>query len=138
MSADEAGIRVLRGGVAHDATVAWARAGQQWDVTVTCPAFGSVSARGSDAFDALCLVRDELEPAGWRIGVVGAQSDVWPSGMARDQGGGLRAYRLTEEGVVGVVGTFDPADPTTVTTVAEQRAETDRLHDEMGRRSRAN
>lgn len=59
-------------------------------------------------------------------GVVGAQADVWPSGMARDQGGGLRAVRVGEDRVGDLVDVFAPADPDTVTTVAAQRAETDR------------
>lgn len=65
-----------------------------------------------------------------RDGVVGAQRDVWPSGMSRDQGGGLVAYRMTAEGAAGFVDTFEPADPATVVTLAEQRAEIDRLREE--------
>src|SRR5690606_8616705 len=84
-------------------------------------------ARADDAFEALCLVREELEPYGWRIGVAGAQADVWPSGMARDQGGGQRAYRVTAEQVGELVGTFEPVPPATVVTVARQRAEADRM-----------
>jgi hypothetical protein len=47
--------------------------------------------------------------------------------MARDQGGGLRAYRLTIKGGESLVDTFEPVDPSTVATLAEQRAEVDRL-----------
>jgi len=53
--------------------------------------------------------------------------------MARDQGGGLRAYRMTEDRVGDLVDTFEPVDPATVTTVLEQRAEADHLYDEIRR-----
>jgi len=128
-------IQVSRDGVVYDATIAWRTEDRLWVVAIDSPAFESVEARANDAFEALCLVRDELEPHGWRIGVAGAQADVWPSGMARDQGGGLRAYRMTEERVGGLVDTFEPVDPASVTTVAEQRAEADRLYEEIRRRA---
>jgi hypothetical protein len=126
-------IRVSRGGLASDATVAWRYDQGAWVVEITSPDFAPLEARENDAFEALCAIRDRIEPLGWRIGVAGAQLDVWPSGMARDQGGGLTAYRMTEAGVTGVVDTFEPVDPATVTTVAEQRAESDRLFDAMSR-----
>lgn len=126
-------IRVGRDGVDYDATISWRTEDRLWVVAIDSPVFEPVEARANDAFEALCLVREELEPHGWRIGVAGAQADVWPSGMARDQGGGLRAYRMTEERVSGIVETFEPANPATVTTVAEQRAEADRLYEAIRR-----
>lgn len=47
-----------------------------------------------DAFEALTVVRRTIERDGWLLGVQGAREDVWPSGMARDQGRGMRAYRF--------------------------------------------
>lgn len=55
--------------------------------------------------------------------------------MARDQGGGLRAYRMTPDRVEDLVDTFEPVDPATVVTVALQCAGVDRLYDELRRRS---
>lgn len=136
MIASPQAIQVSRDGTVHDATVAWRRDDRFWIVTIESAAFEPVQARARDAFEALCLVREQLEPLGWRIGVVGAQADVWPSGMARDQGQGLRAYRMTEERVGDLVDTFEPVDPVTVTTVVEQRAEADRLYEEIRRRTR--
>ncbi|MFS0895752.1 hypothetical protein [Microbacterium sp. 179-I 3D3 NHS] len=127
-------IRMRRGDDVVDAEISWRSADRQWIVRLESAAVEPVEEHAFDAFEALCLVRDRLEPLGWRIGVAGAQSGVWPSGMARDQGGGLRAYRMTEEGVGGLVDTFDPVDPATVTTVAAQRAEADRLYDAIRRR----
>jgi hypothetical protein len=120
-------IPMLRDGVVTSATMAWRYEKGGWVVEITSPEFDPVQAREDDAFEALCTVRDRLEPLGWRIGVLGAQADVWPSGMARDQGGGLSAYRMTPHGAGNVVDTFEPVDPATVTTVAEQRAAIDAL-----------
>lgn len=129
-------VPVSREGIVREATVSWRLDGSySWVVEVRCTGFGTAEARADDAFEALCIVREELEPYSWRIGVAGAQADVWPSGMARDQGGGLRAYRMTTESVGDVVDTFEPVDPATVTTVAHQRAEADRLHEEIRRRN---
>lgn len=123
-------IQVSRDGIVRDATVAWRLdEAYSWVVEVHSSGFGTAEARADDAFEALWLVRAELEPFGWRIGVAGAQANVWPSGMARDQGGGLRAYHFTSQGVDGLVDTFEPVDPATVATLAEQRAEVDRLYE---------
>lgn len=137
MSGGSRTIKVSRDGIVRDATVTWRFDGaRSWEVEIRCTGFGAAEARADDAFEALCLVREELEPFGWLIGVAGAQADVWPSGMARDQGGGLRAYRMTAERVGDVVDAFEPVDPETVTTVALQRAETYRLYEAIRRSPR--
>ncbi len=122
-------VPVSRDGVVTSAAVAWWYESGGWVVEITSSEFDPVRAREDDAFEALCTVRDVLEPLGWRIGVLGAQPDVWPSGMARDQGGGLSAYRMTSRGAGSVVDTFEPVDPATVTTVGEQRDAIDALSD---------
>lgn len=124
-------LQVMNGAAMHEATAAWRYEGGRWIVTLVSDAFERVEARADDAFEALCLVREELEPRGWRLGVAGALADVWPSGMARDQGGGLKAYRMTEERVADLVDTFAPVDPATVVTLAQQRAEVDRLFERI-------
>lgn len=126
-------FEMLRDGARHPATaswsVTWSGPAPTYTVRIDCDALGSapVEAAEDDAFEALCTIRDRLEPDGWHLGLRGALADVWPSGMARDQGGGLRAYRLTPTGAGDVVATFDPVDPAEVVTLAEQRAETERL-----------
>ena len=120
-------IQAARHGATSDATVVWRRDGMTWTVEISSDGFEPVSAQADDAFEALCSVRERLEPLGWRIGVAGAQRNVWPSGMSRDQGGGLVAYRMTAAGAAGMVDTFDPVDPATVVTVSEQRAGIERL-----------
>lgn len=130
-------IRVSREGLPHEATVAWQLTEDyHWAVTISSRAFGTAEAVARDAFEALCIVRTQLEPYDWRIGVAGAQVDVWPSGMARDQGSGLKAYRITAERVGDLVDTFAPVDPSTVATVAMQEAETERMLNQIRRRGR--
>lgn len=94
-------VRVAREGVVHDASLAWRHEQDAWVVRIVSVVFDSIETRADDAFEALCFIRDVLEPGGWRIGVAGAQVDVWPSGMSRDQGGDLVAYRMTAEGGCG-------------------------------------
>ena len=125
MIASPQAIQVARDGLVRDASVAWRYEQGTWVVEISSADFGTVEAREDDAFEALCRIRERLEPLGWRIGVAGAQADVWPSGMARDQGGGLSAYRMTAPG--GVVDTFAPVDPSTVSALAEQKSEIGRL-----------
>jgi hypothetical protein len=53
---------------------------------------GPYTATGPDMFEALVRLRRQLEPEGIMIAVEGSRRDVFPSGMARDMGGGERAY----------------------------------------------
>ena len=115
-------VRLLRGADEADAPVEWRHADGEWAVAVELSDDRRIDEHASDAFEALCRAREGLETDGWLIGLVGAQVDVWPSGMARDQGGGLTAYRHGPQGVIETVDTFTPADPTTAVTVAAQRA----------------
>src|SRR5947208_2529120 len=55
---------------------------------------GELTAEAFDYFEALCQVRGELKKDGWRPVCYGASKAVYPSGMCRDMGGGLNAYRL--------------------------------------------
>lgn len=119
-------VAASHGGLIHEVRISWWQTEDwQWVVIVNSPEIGAVERRANDAFEALCLVREELDPRGWRLGIAGAQPDVWPSGMARDQGGGLSAYRLAAAGAQDLVFTFSPVDPATVTSVAEQRTAAD-------------
>lgn len=126
-------IQVSRASIVREATVTWQRSADylSWTVTIESAGFGRAEAQADDAFEALCIIREELEPFGWLIGVAGAQGDVWPRGMARDQGGGLRAYRIAAERAGELVDTFEAVDPATVTTVALQRAEAERVYGEI-------
>lgn len=51
---------------------------------------GPYTATGPDMFEALVRLRRQLEPEGLMIAVQGSRRDTYPSGMARDMGGGER------------------------------------------------
>ena len=53
-----------------------------------------LEANASDFFAALCQIRKELEKLNLIPLCYGASLNVYPSGMSRDMGGGLVAYRL--------------------------------------------
>ena len=54
----------------------------------------SIEAEASDFFDALCRIREQLAGEGLIPFCYGASLNVYPSGMSRDMGGGLKAYKL--------------------------------------------
>jgi len=85
----------------------------------------SVSASASDYFDAFCGIREELEKIGLTPVCYGASRHVWPSGMCRDMGLGLKAYN----GGIGerqsppdLVGIFETGPDVAPVSVQEQRA----------------
>ena len=55
-----------------------------------------VRSSAADFFEALCGVRRELAREGLVPLCYGASLNVFPSGMSRSMGGGLKAYRLTK------------------------------------------
>jgi hypothetical protein len=55
----------------------------------------SISADARDFFDALSEIRIQLEPEQLIPFCYGASLNVFPSGMSRSMGSGLKAYRLT-------------------------------------------
>ncbi|MFF4783793.1 hypothetical protein ACFY3E_21125 [Streptomyces griseorubiginosus] len=97
--------------------------GENHDYTVTADGpWGRVTGRGTDSFEALVRVREQIEPAGWLLGVNGARRDTWPSGMCRGMGGFL-VYRLTpHQRLSGAdrIQTFHEAPREALATVDEQ------------------
>jgi hypothetical protein len=88
------------------------------------PEFGTHVAEAADVFECLCQLRMQLGEDGIRLCCNGARLNVWPSGMARDMGGGFKAYALqmgrkaSREDLVDI---FDAAPIDTIATVKEQR-----------------
>lgn len=86
----------------------------------TCP----YTATAPDMFEALVRLRRQLEPDGLMVAVQGARRDTYPSGMARDMGGGMQLYvirpgrRARREDLVE---TLDDALPGQIGTVDQQR-----------------
>jgi hypothetical protein len=87
----------------------------------TCP----YTATGPDMFEALVRLRRQLDPDGLMLAVQGARRDTYPSGMARDMGGGMQVY-VIHPGLGArqedLVQTLDDAAPGQIATVDEQRA----------------
>jgi hypothetical protein len=78
---------------------------------------------GDDAFEALAAIRKQLEPSGWFVAIQGSRLDTYPSGMARDMGGGFSVYILRRGKSArpsDLVDTFAEADPSLLATVAAQ------------------
>lgn len=87
----------------------------------SCP----YTATGPDMFEALVRLRRQLEPDGLMVAVQGSRRDTYPSGMAREMGGGMTVYimrpglRARREDLVA---TLDDAAPEQLATVDEQRS----------------
>lgn len=82
-----------------------------------------VTGVGSDMFEALVELRRKFESKGWLIAVQGSRRDAYPSGMARDMGGGERIYVLRRgmpAKLDDLVDTLAAADPSQLATVEEQ------------------
>ncbi|MEU4448370.1 hypothetical protein AB0K14_21270 [Actinosynnema sp. NPDC050801] len=86
------------------------------------------TATGPDLFEALTRLRRQVEPLGVAVAVQGARRDVWPSGMARDMGGGQKAYVMRpgrNAELSDLVPTLDDAPVDLLGTIAEQEASRD-------------
>jgi hypothetical protein len=89
--------------------------------------YGGLELRGigRDYFDAFCRIREQLAERQLIPLCYGASRRVYPSGMQRDMGGGLKAYRLEmgratrNEDRIGIFETGPDGEPA---TVAEQKA----------------
>ncbi len=89
------------------------------------------TATGPDMFEALLRLRRQLEPYGYAVAVQGARRDVWPSGMARDMGGGMKAHVMRpgqDATLSGLVQTLDDAPVDLLGTIAEQEKHRDSWH----------
>lgn len=82
-----------------------------------------VDVEAFDLFEALRLIRLQLEAKDLLLCCAGARRDVWASGMQRDMGMGLMAYVLTFPRTadrLAQVSIFDQASPDLLATVGEQ------------------
>jgi hypothetical protein len=96
-----------------------------WYIDFTSSVHHTRRYEGHDLFECLTLLRQDLETEGWYILCAGARIDVYPSRMARDMGGGRKAY-VMRLGVPAksddLVDTFATAQIEQVGTVEEQLA----------------
>jgi hypothetical protein len=78
-----------------------------------------------DYFEALCKIRLQLEARGHIVACYGAARNVFPSGMARDMGAGLKAYRChlgKAAQMADLVSIFESGPDLEVASVEEQHA----------------
>ena len=90
---------------------------------VACYRDKKIEESASDFFEALCRLRARLEKEGLNLFCYGSSLNVRPSGMGRDMGLGMRAYRMTigqNARISDLVGIFDVGPGITPATVAEQ------------------
>jgi hypothetical protein len=83
-----------------------------------------IEEEGSDYFEAFCQVRYRLEDARLFPFCYGASLNVYPSGMCRDMGHGLKAYRLTlgkQARTADLVHIFEAGDDVVPASVARQK-----------------
>lgn len=96
-----------------------------WDAAVSVTIDGQepvVEESAADLFEAFLEIRRELESRGVFLCCVGAELDVWPSGMTRQRGQGNLAYRKSElEELPVLVDIFAPTDCSEVVSVEVQR-----------------
>ena len=71
----------------------WVNPDRSYSINLDGPD-GPVASTGSDLFQALQGIRQEMEPRGWFIAVQGARKDAYPTGMLRDMIGARRVYIL--------------------------------------------
>jgi hypothetical protein len=96
------------------------------DYLVACalPISGEqVCGQASDCFAALQTVRRIAEDRNWMICCKGARRNVWPSGMSRSMGGGIKAYTLEmgrQATLDSLVNIFDADAPELYSSVADQ------------------
>jgi len=84
----------------------------------------SIESEADDFFDAFCQIRLKLEQHGLIPLCYGASLNVFPSGMSRSMGSGLRAYRLTvgRQALTGdLVSIFDSGPDVIPASVANQK-----------------
>jgi hypothetical protein len=104
-----------------EAQVEWWSDGVACIVNVT---FDGVGFHGSssDFFAALGEARRQLERTGHRLLCYGASRNVWPSGMSRDMGRGLKAYQVTLGQRGGVLRGIFANGPDVVPSTVEEQA----------------
>ena len=99
-----------------------------------------ISSVDDDYFSAMCAIRRVLEQEGALPCCYGASKNVYPSGMSRDMGAGVYAYKLTlgsPAKQADLVSIFDTGPDVVPATVAEQEDFFKRWSQSFGRRAEA-
>ena len=94
-----------------------------------------VTGSGPDYFEALVAIRRQLERSGILMCVYGASKNVWPSGMARSMGLGLKGYKMIKGKQAlkqDLVSIFESGPDVEPSTVAEQEKFRDEWFGSLG------
>jgi hypothetical protein len=94
-----------------------------WRLKITLDDGQVLETQENDLFQCLAVIRRQLERIGVFLCCEGARRDVFPSGMARQMGGGRKAYRHvagSKPTQADLVDIFAPTDCSAVCTVDEQ------------------
>jgi hypothetical protein len=86
---------------------------------------GVITVEAPDYFEALGLIRAQLEPEALRPICYGASRSAWPSGMCRNMAKGLKAYRTKigeRASIKDLVHIFDTGPDVEAVSFEEQRA----------------
>ncbi|MDF1680657.1 hypothetical protein [Ponticaulis sp.] len=98
-------------------------AGGAWSLLVDGLGMQGQVFEGADLFDALIVLRKQLERNGFRLLCAGARRDVLPSGMARSMGGARQVYVLElGKPATTLIDIFSAATSEEVGTVDEQQS----------------
>jgi hypothetical protein len=113
------GVRTPRGDATW--TLSPRRVDRGWSITLTS-ADRTWAGTGPDCFEALRILRSQLDAEGIVIGINGARPNAWASGMQRDMGEGLVTYlcALGARGEPLVVRTLGAAPIESAGSVAAQ------------------
>lgn len=124
MTSETRRIQVSGSSVKHWADLTYSTT-RPWRLTATFNDGTLLEAEQLDLFECLRAVRCALDEEGALLCCEGARRDVFPSGMARQMGGGRKAYRIATDRVL--VDIFAPTDCNEVCTVDEQAESVERL-----------
>jgi hypothetical protein len=110
----------------HNVTLAVSEAGDEYVITCKLPLSDALlTGQADDCFAALQIIRRIAEGLNWNICCKGARRNVWPSGMSRSMGGGMKAYVLEmgqQSRRDSLVEIFDADTPESYSSVADQEA----------------
>lgn len=84
-------VQVCAAGRHAEATLEWTER-PPWRVVINIPELDSLASSSFDLFECLLELRERAADSGWRVCVVGARRDAWPSGMSSDMGGAALVY----------------------------------------------
>jgi hypothetical protein len=84
-------VRVCAAGHVAGAELEWSDR-PPWRVILRIPDADPLEASADDLFGCLTVIRLEAARSGWRVCVVGARTDAWPSRMSSQMGGAALVY----------------------------------------------